>query len=170
MTRVPVSMIVNGKEQAEFVESGTSLVDFLRDKLGLYATKVGCQQGTCGSCTVTIDGELSLSCLVPAERANGRNVVTLEGIVPDGGLHPLQRAFASGFASQCGFCSPGMIVAAKSLLDRNPSPSRDDVIEAISGNICRCTGYEPIVNAVLTAAHDMRHQASAPVVNATETA
>ena len=152
MTRVPVSMIVNGREQAEFVESGTILVDFLRDKLGLYATKVGCQQGTCGSCTVMIDGELALSCLVPAERADGRSVVTLEGIMPAGGLHPLQHAFAKGFASQCGFCSPGMIVAAKSLLDHNLSPSRDDVIEAISGNICRCTGYEPIINAILSAA------------------
>ncbi|MEO7221472.1 MAG: (2Fe-2S)-binding protein [Devosia sp.] len=170
MTRVPVGMTVNGREQAEFVESGTILVDFLRDKLGLYATKVGCQQGTCGSCTVTIDGELALSCLVPAERANGRSVVTLEGIMPDGGLHPLQRAFASGFASQCGFCSPGMIVAAKALLDRNLSPSRDDVIEAISGNICRCTGYEPIISAVLAAAQEMRNQALAPVVNATEPA
>jgi carbon-monoxide dehydrogenase small subunit len=163
-------MIVNGREQAEFIESGTLLVDFLRDKLGLYATKVGCQQGTCGSCTVNIDGELALSCLVPAERANGRSVVTLEGIVPDGSLHPLQRAFASGFASQCGFCSPGMIVAAKALLDRNLSPTGDDVIEAISGNICRCTGYEPIISAVIAAAEEMRKQAAAPILHVTEQA
>ena len=170
MTRVPVSMIVNGREEAEFVESGTILVEFLRDKLGLYATKVGCQQGTCGSCTVTIDGELALSCLVPAERAAGHSVVTLEGIAPNGELHPLQRAFAKGFASQCGFCSPGMIVAAKALLDHNLSPSREDVIEAISGNICRCTGYEPIINAVLAAAEDMRQQASAPILHVVEQA
>jgi carbon-monoxide dehydrogenase small subunit len=161
MARVPVSLTVNGTEQAEFVESGSLLADFLRDRLGLTATKVGCQQGTCGTCTVTIDGELALSCLVPVERVVGRDVVTLEGISPAGDLHPLQRAFAQGFAAQCGFCTAGMIVAAKALLDVNPSPNRDDVVEAISGNICRCTGYEPIINAILSAAADMRQQKSA---------
>ena len=161
MARVPVTLTVNGTEQAEFVEAGTVLADFLRDKLGLTATKVGCQQGTCGACTVEIDGELALSCLVPAERAAGRRVVTLEGISANGVPHPLQRAFAEGFAAQCGFCTPGMIMAAKALLDRNPSPDRADVVEAISGNICRCTGYEPIINAILSAAAGMRGQKSA---------
>ena len=158
MARVPVTLTVNGSEQAEFIESGTMLVDFLRDKLGLTATKVGCQQGTCGACTVTIDGELALACLVPAERAEGRSVVTLEGISTGGVMHPLQKAFAAGFAAQCGFCTPGMIVAAKALLDRIPNPARAAVVEAISGNICRCTGYEPIINAVLAAADAMRQQ------------
>ena len=161
MARVPVTLTVNGTEQAEFIESGTMLADFLRDKLGLMATKIGCQQGTCGACTVTIDGELALACLVPAERAEGRSVVTLEGISTNGALHPLQQAFAQGFAAQCGFCTSGMIVAAKALLDSNPDPDRADVVEAISGNICRCTGYEPIINAILSAAADMRAQKSA---------
>ena len=161
MARVPLTLTVNGREQAEFIESGTMLADFLRDKIGLTATKVGCQQGTCGACTVTIDGELALSCLVPAERAEGRNVETLEGISANGALHPIQRAFTQGFAAQCGFCTSGMIVAAKALLDADPDPDRAAVVEAISGNICRCTGYEPIINAILAAAADMRSQKSA---------
>ena len=161
MARVPLTLTVNGREQAEFIESGTMLADFLRDKIGLTATKVGCQQGTCGACTVTIDGELALSCLVPAERAEGRNVETLEGISANGALHPIQRAFTQGFAAQCGFCTSGMIVAAKALLDADPDPDRAAVVEAISGNICRCTGYEPIINAILSAASDMRSRKSA---------
>ncbi len=161
MARVPLSLTVNGTEQAEFIESGTMLADFLRDKIGLTATKVGCQQGTCGACTVEIDGELALSCLVPAERAAGRSVVTLEGISTGTEMHALQQAFATGFAAQCGFCTPGMIMAARALLAENPNPNRDDVVEAISGNICRCTGYEPIINAVLSAAAEMRGRKSA---------
>jgi carbon-monoxide dehydrogenase small subunit len=156
MARVPLTLTVNGREQAEFIESGAMLADVLRDKLGLTATKVGCQQGTCGACTVTIDGVLALACLVPAERVEGRQVTTLEGLATDGALHPLQKAFADGFAAQCGFCTSGMIIAAKALLDRNPAPDRADVIEAISGNICRCTGYEPIVAAILAAAAELR--------------
>jgi carbon-monoxide dehydrogenase small subunit len=161
MARIPVTLTVNGTEQAEFIESGTVLAEFLRDKLGLTATKVGCQQGTCGACTVEIDGELALSCLVPAQRAEGRSVVTLEGISAGGNAHPLQRAFAHGFAAQCGFCTPGMIMAARALLDRNPAPDRSAIVEAISGNICRCTGYEPIINAIMSAAADMLDQKSA---------
>jgi carbon-monoxide dehydrogenase small subunit len=161
MARVPLQFTVNGHEQAEFVEDGSLLVDVLRDKLGLTATKNGCGQGTCGACSVLIDGELKLSCLVPAQRAEGRSVVTLEGIADGGELHPLQRAFADGFAVQCGFCAPGMILAAKWLLDRNPDPSRADVVDAISGNICRCTGYDSIINAVLSAAAEMRGRKTA---------
>ena len=161
MARVPLQFTVNGAEQAEFVEPGALLVDVLRDKLGLTATKNGCGQGTCGACTVLIDGEPQLSCLVPAQRAEGRAVLTLEGIAEGGEPHPLQRAFADGFAVQCGFCASGMIVAAKWLLDRNPDPSRADVIDAISGNICRCTGYDSIINAVLSAAAEMRGRKTA---------
>jgi carbon-monoxide dehydrogenase small subunit len=161
MARVPLQFTVNGAEQAEFIEAGALLVDVLRDKLGLTATKNGCGQGTCGACTVMIDGEPQLSCLVPAERVEGRAVETLEGLADGSELHPLQRAFADGFAVQCGFCASGMILAAKWLLDRNPDPSRADVIDAISGNICRCTGYEPIIDAVLAAAADMRGRKSA---------
>src|SRR5262245_16963623 len=106
MARVPLQFTVNGAEQAEFVEEGALLVDVLRDKLGLTATKVGCGQGTCGACTVIIDGEPQLSCLIPAQRAEGRGVVTLEGLAVGGELHPLQSAFAENFAVQCGFCAP----------------------------------------------------------------
>ena len=158
MKRVPVSLNVNGTEQSEFFEAGSVLADALRDKLGLNATKVGCRQGSCGSCTVVIDGQISLSCLVPIERMEGRSVTTLEGIAADG-AHPLQRSFARNFASQCGFCTPGMIMAGKVLLDANPDPSREDVIEAISGNICRCTGYEPIISAILDAGAELRAEA-----------
>ena len=152
MPRVPVTFIVNGTEQAEFVEPGTALVEILRDKLGLTGTKIGCAQGTCGACSVIVDGSLKLACLIPAERLDGARVETVEGIGSGGRLDPIQRAFAEGFAAQCGFCTSGMIVAAKALLDRDPDPDRAAVIDAISGNICRCTGYEPIVHAVLAAA------------------
>jgi carbon-monoxide dehydrogenase small subunit len=161
MARVPLQFTVNGGEQAEFIEPGALLVDVIRDKLGLTATKNGCSQGTCGACTVMVDGELRLSCLTPAERVEGRSVETLEGLATSGEMHPLQRAFADGFAVQCGFCTSGMILAAKWLLDRNPNPSRADVVDAISGNICRCTGYEPIVDAVLAAAGEIRGRKSA---------
>ncbi|KAB2876813.1 MAG: (2Fe-2S)-binding protein [Bauldia sp.] len=156
MAKVPLVFTVNGAEQAEFVEPGALLVDVLREKLGLTGTKVGCGQGACGACTVILNGELNLSCLTPAVRANGAELVTIEGIGQDGVLHPLQRAFAGGFAAQCGFCTSGMIVAAKALLDRTPDPTRAEVVDAISGNICRCTGYEPIIAAILSAAAAMR--------------
>lgn len=156
MSKSPVSFDLNGAEIGEFIDNGTTLLTLLRDKLGLTATKSGCDQGTCGACTVLIDGAPQLSCLVLAARCEGKSVTTLEGVVENGELHPLQRAFMDGFAAQCGFCTPGMIIAAKALLDRNSSPDRDDVIDAISGNICRCTGYEPIIDAILSAAAEMR--------------
>jgi carbon-monoxide dehydrogenase small subunit len=162
MARVPVTFTVNGEEQAEFVVPGALLANVLRDKLGLTATKIGCGQGTCGACTVLVDGELKLSCLVPAERVEGASIETLEGLAKNGApLHPLQAAFADGFAAQCGFCTSGMILAAKALLDRNPAPDRAAVVDAISGNICRCTGYEPIIGAILAAAAEMRGRKSA---------
>ena len=156
MSKVPLSFEVNGAEVGEFVESGATLLSVLRDKLALTGTKTGCNQGTCGACTVLIDGAPQLSCLVLAARCAGKSVTTLEGVAEKGALHPLQRAFMDGFAAQCGFCTPGMIIAAKALLDRNPKPDRDDVVDAISGNICRCTGYEPIIDAILSAAAEMR--------------
>jgi carbon-monoxide dehydrogenase small subunit len=149
MTKVAIEFTLNDQEQNEFVECGSTLLSVLRGKLGLYSTKAGCHQGTCGACTVIIDGSLRLSC-------TGKAVTTLEGLSRDGTLHPLQQAFMEGFAAQCGFCTPGMILAAKTLLDHNPRPSRAEVVDAISGNICRCTGYEPIIDAVLTAAEQMR--------------
>jgi carbon-monoxide dehydrogenase small subunit len=156
MTKVALEFTLNDQAQQEFIDSGSTLLTVLRGKLGLYSTKAGCHQGTCGACTVIIAGEPHLSCLTLAERCEGKSVTTLEGLTPDGTLHPLQQAFMAGFAAQCGFCTPGMILAAKTLLDRNPTPTRDEVIDAISGNICRCTGYEPIIDAVLAAAGQMR--------------
>jgi len=152
MAKVPVQFTLNGEEKAEFVDSGATLLKVLRDKLGDTSPKGGCSQGTCGACSVLIDGELTLSCLTLAETCEGAHILTTGGLAADGVLHPLQRAFVDEFAAQCGFCTPGMIMAAKALLDRIPNPSRDDVVEALSGNICRCTGYEPIIRAVLTAA------------------
>lgn len=152
MAKVPVQFILNGEEKAEFVESGATLLKALREKIGDMSVKSGCQQGTCGSCSVLVDGEIRLSCLTLAETCNGTDIETTAGLAKAGGvLHPLQRAFNEGFATQCGFCTPGMLMAAKALLDRIPAPSREDVVDAISGNICRCTGYEPIVQAILAA-------------------
>jgi carbon-monoxide dehydrogenase small subunit len=156
MSKVAIGFTLNDQEQSEFIDSGSTLLSVLRGKLGLYSTKAGCHQGSCGACTVMIDGEPRLSCLTLAERCQGKAVTTLEGLTRNGALHPLQQAFMEGFAAQCGFCTPGMILAAKALLDRNPDPSRGDVIDAISGNICRCTGYEPIIEAVLAAVGQMR--------------
>jgi aerobic carbon-monoxide dehydrogenase small subunit len=152
MAKVPVQFTLNGSEKAEFVESGATLLHALRDKIGDTSPKGGCHQGTCGACSVIIDGELRLSCLTLAETCGGADIRTAGGLAEGGVLHPLQRAFAEAFATQCGFCTPGMIMAAKALLDNNPTPTREDVVEAISGNICRCTGYEPIIQAVLIAA------------------
>lgn len=161
MAKVPLIFTVNGAEQAEFVESGAILADVLRDKLRLTGTRVGCSQGTCGACTVLVDGEPVLSCLTLAARANGAAVTTVEGLAAGGTLDVLQKAFADGFATQCGFCTSGMLVAARALLDRNPDPDRAAVVDAISGNICRCTGYEPIINAILAAAAERRGAKSA---------
>ncbi|OBQ74575.1 (2Fe-2S)-binding protein [Mesorhizobium erdmanii] len=152
MAKVPVQFTLNGSEKAEFIDSGTTLLNALRDKIGDTSPKGGCQQGTCGACSVIVDGELRLSCLTLAETCNGTAITTTSGLAEGGVLHPLQRAFLDTFATQCGFCTPGMIMAAKVLLDHTPNPSRDEVVEALSGNICRCTGYEPIIQAVLTAA------------------
>ena len=156
--KVPVQLTLNGDERAEFVESGSTLLKALRERFGDTSPKGGCHQGTCGACSVLVDGELKLSCLVLAETCQETHIVTTAGLASDGVLHPIQRAFLDGFAAQCGFCTPGMIMAAKALLDVNPNPSRDEVIDALSGNICRCTGYEPIINAVLAAARANSHQ------------
>lgn len=152
MAKVPVQFTLNGSERAEFVESGATLLNVLRDRMGDTSPKGGCHQGTCGACTVMVDGELRLSCLTLAETCNGAAIRTTAGLAQGDILHPVQRAFEEGFAAQCGFCTSGMIMAAAALLERNPKPDRNDVIEAISGNICRCTGYEPIIQAVLAAA------------------
>ncbi|MCO5058385.1 MAG: (2Fe-2S)-binding protein [Rhizobiaceae bacterium] len=152
MAKVPVQFTLNGSERAEFVESGATLLTTLRDRMGDTSPKGGCHQGTCGACTVMVDGELRLSCLTLAETCEGADVRTTAGLANGEVLTPVQRAFEDAFAAQCGFCTPGMIMAATALLERNPKPDRAEVIEAISGNVCRCTGYEPIIRAVLSAA------------------
>jgi carbon-monoxide dehydrogenase small subunit len=152
MSKKPVQFTLNGDGKAVFVEDGQNLLDVLRRGVGDLSPKYGCGQGTCGACTVLIDGEPHLSCLTLAETVEGRSLSSTGGLAQGADLHPLQDAFMRHFAAQCGFCSSGMLMAAKALLDRNPNPSRDDVVEAISGNICRCTGYEPIIEAILDAA------------------
>ena len=147
----PVTFRLNGSETAVFVDPGANLLDVLRRGCGDLSPKYGCGQGGCGACTVLIDGEPHVSCLVLAETVAGRSVETTGGLSNGPDLHPLQRAFVEGFAAQCGYCTPGMLMAAKALLDRNPSPTRTEVEEAISGNLCRCTGYEPIIDAILEA-------------------
>ena len=158
--KVPIQLTLNGEDKAEFIESGATLLKALREKFGDTSPKGGCNQGTCGACSVLVDGELRLACLTLAQTCGGAQVVTTAGLSKDGALHPLQRAFLEGFAAQCGFCTPGMVMAAKALLDQVPNPTREDVIEALAGNICRCTGYEPIINAVLSAVRANSHSAA----------
>ena len=148
-----IELEVNGEPQEFIAKPGTTLLSALRDTLGLTAAKRGCGVGTCGTCTCLLDGDAVMSCLVPVETVNGSTVKTLEGVTgPDGSLAPTQAAFLDGFATQCGFCTPGMIMAAEALLASNPDPTREDVVRAISGNVCRCTGYESIITAILDAA------------------
>jgi carbon-monoxide dehydrogenase small subunit len=148
-----IELTVNEEPREFLAAPGATLLSALRDTLGLTAAKRGCGQGTCGTCTVLLDGQPVMSCLVPVETVDGASVATLEGVAgEDGALDEIQAAFLEGFATQCGFCTSGMIMAAEGLLAENPDPSRDDVIRAISGNVCRCTGYESIINAILDAA------------------
>jgi len=141
-------MDVNGKRIVLEVEASAMLVDVLRDQLGLTGTKVGCREGECGACTVLVDGMAVNSCLVPALKVRGRRVETIEGLASEGQLHPLQEAFVERGAVQCGYCTPGMIMAAKALLDKNPHPNREETKSGLSGNLCRCTGYSKIIEAV----------------------
>jgi aerobic carbon-monoxide dehydrogenase small subunit len=151
-----VSLTVNDREEELIAKPGTSLLTVLRDTLGLTAAKRGCSQGACGSCTVLLDDRPVPACLVPVETVDGASVRTLEGIAEDGELDEVQSAFLEDFATQCGFCTAGMIMTAEALLAGNPDPTRAEVVEAISGNVCRCTGYEPIVAAILDAAERRR--------------
>jgi len=150
-----VSFTLNGRETEVMIKPLTTLQTLLRDQLGETATKEGCKQGGCGSCTVLVNGDPMNSCLLPVEDIAGQSVTTLDGITPLEGLHPLQQAFLDNLAIQCGYCTPGMILVAKALLDYNPNPSREEITEALSGNVCRCTGYEPIVRAIEAAAQQL---------------
>ena len=153
---VLVDVMVNGKTYVKQVEARKTLADFLRDDLELTGTHLGCEHGACGACTILIDGEPVRSCLTLAAQATGAKILTVEGLANGDKLHPLQEAFRQHHALQCGYCTPGFLIAAVALLDRFPDPSETQVREWLSGNICRCTGYQFIVDAVLTAARDMK--------------
>jgi len=149
--KVHIQATINEEEVEFLCEPRQSLLEVLRETLGLTGAKEGCNNGNCGACNVIMDGMLVNSCLVLAVEINGRHVTTIEGIASGGGLHPLQEKFLSHAALQCGYCTPGFIVAARALLEQNPSPSEIEVREWLSGNLCRCTGYDRIVRAVLDA-------------------
>jgi aerobic carbon-monoxide dehydrogenase small subunit len=167
---VSVSVTVNGQQRSAEVEPRLLLVHFLRDTLGLTGTHVGCDTSNCGACTVLLDGEAAKSCTVIAVQADGAEVKTIEGMGQEGDLHPLQNAFWAHHGLQCGYCTPGMIMAAADLLQRNPDPSEEDIREALAGNLCRCTGYHNIVKAVLGAAVEMRGAEARPEVREEEPA
>lgn len=143
-----IHLTINDRPYEVAVEPNQTLVDLLRYQLGLTGTKKGCEMGDCGSCTVIMDGKAVNSCLVLAIQANGRNIRTIEGLETDQELHPVQEAFVEKGAIQCGFCSSGMILSAKNLLDQNPDPNENEIRRALSGNLCRCTGYQKIIEAV----------------------
>jgi carbon-monoxide dehydrogenase small subunit len=162
MSKQRISCNVNG-EPVEFLAGASqSLLDALRDELGPTGSKEGCGSGDCGACSVTLDGRLACACLVFAPEAQGRQIGTIEGLAQDGRLHPVQQQFLEHAALQCGFCTPGLLVAAKALLDRNPDPTETEVRYWLAGNLCRCTGYDKIVRAVLDAAAQLRAQEARP--------
>lgn len=145
---IDIEFSVNGEKYELSIEEDKRLIDVLRDDLGLTGVKEGCSEGECGACTVIMDGEAVNSCLVMGFQANGSNILTIEGLEEDGKIHPIQQAFIDVGAVQCGYCTPGMILSVKALLDKNPNPTMEEIREGISGNLCRCTGYNKIVEAV----------------------
>jgi carbon-monoxide dehydrogenase small subunit len=145
---VRISFVLNGKEIVIDAEPDRKVIDLLREDLGLTGTKEGCSAGECGACTILVDNESRLSCLMYAAQIEGKTVTTIEGIAAEGKFHPLQEAFIEYGAVQCGFCTPGMIISAVDLLAKNPGPTREEIREGMSGNLCRCTGYQKIVDAV----------------------
>ena len=151
-----IEFTVNGKKRKITVKPKDLLLNVIRDNLGLRGTKYGCGTGECGACTVLLDGRPILSCLTLAVAVDKRSITTIEGIGTDEKLHPLQQAFVDAGAVQCGYCTPGMILSAKALLDKNPNPTEDDIKSAIKGNLCRCTGYVKIIEAIQLAAKRMR--------------
>ena len=152
MTARIVTFSVGDRQVEVMVQPMATLQSVLRYQLGMTAAKEGCRQGGCGSCTVLLDGEPVLSCLLPVEDVEGRHVTTLEAMSTPDAIHPVQQAFIDQLGFQCGYCTPGMVVVTAALLEHNPSPTRDEILDAIAGNVCRCTGYEPIVAAVEQAA------------------
>jgi len=157
--RLSIRLTINGRVVEREVSARRSLADFLREDLGLTGTHVGCEHGVCGACTVFVDGKSARSCLLFAVQLDGATVTTIEGLTPPEGLSPLQQAFCAAHAMQCGFCTPGMVVAATELLEKNPSPSTEEIREALGGQLCMCTGYVNIVRAVTEAAAARRGHA-----------
>jgi len=155
MTRRKLRIKVNGRWVERETRPDRMLVDFLREDLGLTGTKKGCEEGECGACTIIMNGKTALSCLIPALKAEGAEILTVEGLAPNGKLHPLQEAFWEEGAVQCGYCTPGLLLAAKALLDERPAPEVEEVKEGISGNLCRCTGYAKIIRAIQAASEKM---------------
>ena len=155
MTR-QVRLSVNGQPYEASVEPRTTLVDFLRGELGLTGTHVGCEHGVCGACTVLLDGQAVRSCIMLAVQADGAELMTVEGLARDGELHPIQEAFVEAHGLQCGFCTPGFLMSVHELLQSSPNPNDDEIKDALGGNICRCTGYQAIVDAVRLAAPKLR--------------
>lgn len=147
-----ITLTINGKRRTDEIEPRLLLIHYLRDVVGLTGAHIGCETSICGACTVSLDGKAVKSCTMFAVQADGRELVTIEGITRNGELHPVQEAFWNEHALQCGFCTPGMIMASKQILDRNPSPTEDEIRHGLEGNICRCTGYQHIVSAVKAAA------------------
>jgi len=165
--KVALRVIVNGEEHEALVEPRRLLVDLLRDDLGLTGTHIGCEHGVCGACTVLLDGQTVRSCLLFAVQAKGHSVMTVEGLADaDGSLHPIQAAFMAEHGLQCGFCTPGFLMTAYELLRANPAPDEEEIRAAISGNLCRCTGYQNIVRSVRAAAETMAAAAATPAVPA----
>jgi len=159
-TKKMIKLMINRKEYSLEVGTNETLVEVLREKLRLTGTKIGCNRGECGACTVLIDGEAVLSCLTLAIECEGKEILTIEGLEDPktGELDPIQEAFVENFGIQCGFCTPGMVMSAKALLGKNPNPSEAEVKEGIQGNLCRCTGYTQIVESILAASEKIRRQ------------
>jgi aerobic carbon-monoxide dehydrogenase small subunit len=158
MSKIHVTATVNG-DPAEFLtDPGTTLLDALRDELGLTGSKEGCGSGDCGACSILVDGRLVCSCLMLAAEAEGHRIETIEGLAQGGELHPLQQKFLEHAALQCGFCTPGLLVASKALLDANPDPTEEEARYWLAGNLCRCTGYDKVIRAVMDAAAVLRQE------------
>jgi len=155
-----INVTVNGKAYERLVEARMTLADFLRNELDLTGTHLGCEHGVCGACTIVLNGEAVRSCLLLAVQADGTELLTVEGLANDNELHPLQKAFQHHHALQCGFCTPGFLMTAYVFLKEVPAPTEAEVREAISGNLCRCTGYQPIIQAILQAASEVRDRAT----------
>ena len=157
----PVRLTVNGAPYEALVEPRMTLVDFLRGELGLIGTHVGCEHGVCGACTVLLNGQAVRSCLMLAVQADGATLMTVEGLAPEGKLHPIQEAFIEEHGLQCGFCTPGFLMSVYELLGENPDPTDDEIKDALGGELCRCTGYQPILEAVRLAAAKLREASAA---------